>query len=109
MVLIVQYSCSVVSVFGSGGKLVSVLHTYVLRVQYNCGVVLVFWSLREIVIDLLYVVSVQYSCAQRLISQEDRARCVRDFSHETLVSSRRPGLARNARPMYIWHTIRTYV
>ena len=42
MVLIVQYSCGVVSVFGSGGKLVLVLHTYLLRVQYNCGVVLVF-------------------------------------------------------------------
>jgi hypothetical protein len=32
----------VVSVFGSGGKLVLVLNTYVLRVQYSCGVVLVF-------------------------------------------------------------------
>jgi hypothetical protein len=42
MVLIVQYSCAVVSVFGSGGKFVLVLHTYVLRVQYNCDVVLVF-------------------------------------------------------------------
>ncbi len=42
MVLIVQYSCAVVSEFGSGGKLVLVLHTYLLRVQYNCGVVLVF-------------------------------------------------------------------
>ncbi len=63
MVLIVQYSCAVVSVFGSGGKLVLVLHTYTLRVQYNCGVVLVFWSWREIVIHFLYVFSVQYSCA----------------------------------------------
>ncbi len=36
MVLILQYSCAVVSIFGSGGKLVLVLHTYVLRVQYNC-------------------------------------------------------------------------
>jgi len=62
MVLIVQYSCAVVSVFGSGGKSVLVLHTYVLRVQYNCGVVLVFWSWREIVIDFTYVFSVQYSC-----------------------------------------------
>ncbi len=45
MVLIVQYSCAVVSVFGSGGKSVLVLHTTnVLRVQYNCGVVLVFGS-----------------------------------------------------------------
>ncbi len=64
MVLIVQYSCVVVSVFGSGGKLVLVLHTtYVLRIQYNCGVVLVFWYWREIVIDSTYVFSVQYSCA----------------------------------------------
>ncbi len=62
MVLIVQYSCAFVSVFGSGGKSVLVLHTYVLRVQYNCGVVLVFWSWREIVIDFKYVFSVQYSC-----------------------------------------------
>ncbi len=62
MVLIVQYSCAVVSVFGSGGKSVLVLHTYVLRVQYNCGVVLVFWSWREIVIDFMYVFSVEYSC-----------------------------------------------
>ena len=62
MVLIVQYSCAVVSVFGSGGKLVLVLHIYVLRVQYNCGVVLVFWSWWEIVIDFTYVFSVQYSC-----------------------------------------------
>ncbi len=62
MVLIIQYSCAVVSVFGSGGKLVLVLHTYVLRVQYNCGVVLVNWSWREIVIDFMYVFSVQYSC-----------------------------------------------
>ena len=50
------------SVFGSGGKLVMVLHTYVLRVQYSCGVVLVFWFWREIVIDVSYVLSVQYSC-----------------------------------------------
>jgi hypothetical protein len=62
MVLIVQYSCAVVSVFCSGGKSVLVLHsTYVLRVQYNCGVELVFWSWREIVIDFTYVFSVQYS------------------------------------------------
>ena len=47
-------SCAVVSVFGSGGKYVLVLHTttYVLRVQYSCGVVLVFWSWREIVFGL---------------------------------------------------------
>jgi hypothetical protein len=62
MVLIVHYSCAIVSVFGSGRKLVLVLHTYVLRVQYNCGDVLVFWSWREIVIDFMYVFSVQYSC-----------------------------------------------
>ncbi len=62
MVLIVHYSCVVVSVFGSGGKLVLFLHSYVLRVQYNCGVVLVFWSCWEIVIDFTYVFSVQYSC-----------------------------------------------
>ncbi len=63
MVLIVQYSCAVVSLFGSGGKSVLVLHTtYVLRVQYNCGVVLVFWSWREIVIDFMYIFSVQYRC-----------------------------------------------
>ncbi len=61
-VLIVQYSYAVVSVFEPGGKLVLVLHTYVLRVQYNCGVVLVFWSWREIVIDFTYLFSVQYSC-----------------------------------------------
>ncbi len=54
--------CAVVSVFGSGGKSVLVLHTYVLRVQYDCGVVLVFWSCREIVIDFTYVFSLQYSC-----------------------------------------------
>ncbi len=62
MVLIVQYSCAVVSVFGSGGKLVLVLYTYLLRVQYNCDVVLVFWSWRETVIDFMCVFNVQYSC-----------------------------------------------
>jgi hypothetical protein len=62
MVLIVQYSCAVVSVFGSGGKSVLVLHTYLIKVQYNCGVVLVFWSWRETVIDFTYVFSVQHSC-----------------------------------------------
>jgi hypothetical protein len=36
-------SCAIVSVFGSGRKLVLVLHTtYVLRVPNSCGVVLVF-------------------------------------------------------------------
>jgi hypothetical protein len=62
MVLIVQYSCAVLSVFGSSGKSILVLHTYVLRVQYNCGVVLVFWSWREIVIDFTFLFLVQYSC-----------------------------------------------
>ncbi len=46
------------SVFGSGGKQVLVLHTYVLRVQYSCGVVLVFWLWREIVVGVTYVLSV---------------------------------------------------
>jgi hypothetical protein len=68
MVLIVQYSCAVVSVFASGRKLVLVLHTYVLRVQHNCGVVLVFWSWWEIVIDFMYVFSVQYSCGVGCVS-----------------------------------------
>jgi hypothetical protein len=47
-------SCAVVSVFGSGGSYVLVLHTttYVLRVQYSCGVVLVFWFWQEIVLVL---------------------------------------------------------
>jgi hypothetical protein len=52
-----------VSVFGSGGKEVLVLHTFVLRVQYSCGVVLVFWLWREIIFGVTYVLSVQYSCA----------------------------------------------
>ncbi len=56
-------SCAVVSVFGSGGKEVLVLHTYVLRVQYSCGVVLVFWFWWAIVFGVTYVLSVQYSCA----------------------------------------------
>ena len=51
------------SVFGSGGKQVLVLHTYVLRVQYSCGVVLVFEFWREIVFGVTYVLSVQFSCA----------------------------------------------
>ncbi len=63
MVLIVHYSCAAVSIFGSSGKQIFVLHTYVLRVQYNCGVVLIFWSWQEIDIDVTYVLSVQYSCA----------------------------------------------
>ncbi len=61
IVLIVPYSCAVVSVFGSGRKSVLVLHTYVIRVQYSRGVVLLFWSWREIVIDFTYIFSVQYS------------------------------------------------
>jgi hypothetical protein len=54
-----------VSVFGSGGKYVLVLHTttYVLRVQYSCGVGLVFWFWWEIVLGVTNVLSVQYSCA----------------------------------------------
>ncbi len=56
-------SCAVVSVFGSGGKSVLVLHTYVPRVQYRCGVVLVFWFWGELVFGFTYVLSVQYSCA----------------------------------------------
>ncbi len=56
-------SCAVVSVFGSGGKQVLVLHAYVLRVQYSCGVVLVFWFQWEIVFGVTYVLIVQYSCA----------------------------------------------
>ncbi len=45
------FSCAVVSVFGSGGKYVLVLHTTtsVVRIQYSCGVLLVFWFWREIV------------------------------------------------------------
>ena len=62
-------SCAVVSVFGSGGKYVLVLHTatYVLTVQYSCGVVLVFWFWWEIVFGVTYVLSVQYSCAVVLV------------------------------------------
>ncbi len=62
MVLIVQYSCAVVSVFASGGKSVLVLHTYVLRVQHNYSLELVFLSWQEIVIDVTYAFSVQYGC-----------------------------------------------
>ncbi len=49
------------SVFGSGGKKVLVLHTYVLRVQYSCGIVLVFWFWREIVFGVMSILSVQNS------------------------------------------------
>jgi hypothetical protein len=55
--------CAVVSVFGSGGKYVLTLQSYVLRVQYSCGIVLVFWFWREIVFGVTYVLSVQHSCA----------------------------------------------
>ncbi len=55
-------SCVVLSVFGSSGKQVLVLHTYILRVQYSCGIVLVFWFWQEIVFCVTYVLSVQYSC-----------------------------------------------
>jgi hypothetical protein len=57
------FSCAVVSVFGSGGNWVLVLHTCVLRVQYSCNIVLVFWFWQEIVFGVTYVLSVQYSCA----------------------------------------------
>jgi hypothetical protein len=53
---------AVVSVFGSGGKYVFVLHTYILRAQYSCGIVLVFWFWQEIVFGVMYLLSVQYSC-----------------------------------------------
>ncbi len=36
---------------------------YVLGRPYSCGVVLVFWFWREIVFGVMYVLSVQYSCA----------------------------------------------
>ncbi len=36
---------------------------HVIRVPYSCGVVLVFWFWREIVFGVMYVLSVQYSCA----------------------------------------------
>ncbi len=55
-------SCAAVSVFGSGGEQVLVLHTYVLRVQHSCGVVFVFWFWWEIVFGVTYVFRVQYSC-----------------------------------------------
>ncbi len=51
-------NCGFVSVFGSGGKYVLVLHTYVLREQYSCGVVLVFWFWWEIAFGVTYVLSV---------------------------------------------------
>ena len=51
------------SVFGSSGKEVLVLHTYVLRLEYSCGVVLVFLLWWDIVFGVTYILSVQYSCA----------------------------------------------
>ncbi len=39
------------------------LHTHVLRVKYSCGVVLVIWLRQEIVFGVMYILSVQYSCA----------------------------------------------
>ncbi len=61
------FSCAVVSVFGSGGKQVLVLHTYVLRVQYSCGVVLVFWFWQEIV----FGVSI-YRLTVTIVSQKNQ-------------------------------------
>ncbi len=49
--------------FGSGGKQLLVLHTYVLRVQYSWDVVLVCWFWWEIVFGVTYVLRVQNSCA----------------------------------------------
>ena len=48
-------SCGFVSVFGSGWKLVLVLHTYILRVQYSCGIVLVFWFWQKIGFGVTYL------------------------------------------------------
>ncbi len=45
MVLIVQYSCTVVSVFGSGGKLVLVLHTVVGRLDMYRTKVLLYHTM----------------------------------------------------------------
>ncbi len=54
-------SCAVV--FGSGGKKVLV-YICMYYLEYNsCVVVLVFWLLREIVFGVMYILSVQYSCA----------------------------------------------
>ncbi len=47
----------------SGRKEVLVLLIYVSRVQYSCGVVLVFWFWREIVVGVTYILSVQYTYA----------------------------------------------
>ena len=60
-------SCAVVSVFGSGGKQVLVLHTtYILRVSYHTVVVLCqfFWFWREIVFCVfLYNPTLFYSAS----------------------------------------------
>jgi hypothetical protein len=54
----------VVSVFGSGRRKVLVyIHMYYFRVQYSCGGVLVFWLQGEIVVSVLHILSIQYSCA----------------------------------------------
>ncbi len=57
-------SCPVVSVFGSGGKQVLVVHT-TMYLEYHTVVVLCqfFWFWREIVFGVTYILSVQYSCA----------------------------------------------
>ena len=54
------------SIFVLAGGRFSVLHTtYELRVSYHTVVVLCqfFWFWREIVFGVMYVLSVQYSCA----------------------------------------------
>ncbi len=58
--------CAVVSVFGSGGKLVLVVDTS-MYLEYHTVVVLcsLFWFWREIVFGVTYVLSVQYSCTGR--------------------------------------------
>ncbi len=50
------------SVFGSGGKkvLVQICMYYL---EYNCGGALVFCLQWEIAFGVLYILSVQYSCA----------------------------------------------
>ena len=55
--------CTVVSVFGSGGKQVLVVHT-TMYLEYHTVVVLCyfFWFWREIDFGVTYILSVQYSC-----------------------------------------------
>jgi hypothetical protein len=57
-------SCAVVSVFGSGGKKVLVVHT-TMYLEYHTVMVLCsfFWFWWEINFGVTYVLSVQYSCA----------------------------------------------